>query len=253
MFLVGRKTRCHKVRGMLSEYIDNCLDSEDRNAVDRHLGMCEDCSNELESLQMTVRLLNQLPSVPVPRSFAIREAEVGVESTPGPQKLDGLRPVPVFAASGVKTARLSIFDPQRLHWLRPATAIATVALIALLIVDFLQVVPHDVGTGGGEILTEPPAQIMLSPTPEGEAYSLETRGDEPAEPVPGPTGKATTEDISADELGLGVTHDGGEEIAGDSVAGWPLHQIEIGIGVLVFALVALMLFARQQRRRLSRL
>lgn len=208
MFLGRRKTRCHKVRGMLSEYIDTRLDSEDRGVVERHLEICEACSNELESLQMTVQLLNRVPLVPAPRSFAISEVETG---------------------------RVSIFEPQRLGWLRPATAFATVALIALLIVDFLQVVPHD--------------QIMLSPTPQGEEYMIESRGDEPA---PAPGEEALTEDVTPDESGLGLTYGGEGEISGESAAGWPLRQIEIAIGVLVFALVALMLFARRQRRRWSR-
>ena len=209
MFLGGRKTRCHKVRGRLSEYIDNRLDSEDRGVVEHHLEICEACSNELESLQMTVQLLNQVPLVPAPRSFAISEVETG---------------------------RVSIFEPQRLGWLRPATAFATVALIALLIVDFLQVVPHDVGTGG-EVFTEPRDQTVLSTPP----------------PVPAPGEEAPTGDVTSDESGLGVTYEGEEEISGESAAGWPLRQIEIAMGVLAFALVALMLFARRQRRRWSKI
>ena len=212
MFLGGRKRRCHKVRGMLSEYIDSRLDSEDRGVVERHLEICEACSNELESLQMTVQLLNQVPFVPAPRSFAVREVETG---------------------------RVSIFEPQSLRWLRPATAFATVALIVLLMVDFLQVAPHD--------------QIMLSPTPQGEEYMTESRGDEPSEAIPSPAPasgeEALTEDVTSDESGLGVTYEGEEEISGELAAGWPLRQIEIAMGVLVFALVALMLFARRRRRR----
>jgi hypothetical protein len=211
MFLGGRKRRCHKVRGMLSEYIDNRLDSKDRGAVERHLGICESCSNELESLQMTVQLLNRVPQMPAPRSFAISEVETG---------------------------RVSVFEPRRLGWLRPATAFATVALIALLIVDFLQVVPHD--------------HIMLSPTPQGEEYMLDSRDGKPAEtlsePAPLPGEEAPTEDINSGVTGMGVTSGGEEEISGESEAGWPLRQLEIGIGVLVFALVALMLFARRRRR-----
>jgi hypothetical protein len=214
MFLGGRKRRCHKVRGMLSEYIDNRLDSKDRGAVERHLGICESCSNELESLQMTVQLLKRVPQVPAPRSFAISEVETG---------------------------RVSIFEPQRLGWLRPVTAFATVALIALLIVDFLQVVPHD--------------QIMLSPTPQGEEYMSDSRGGEPpeaiSEPTPVPGEEAPKEDVTSWVTGFSVTNGGEEEISGESAAGWPLRQLEIAIGVLIFALVALMLFARRQRRRWS--
>ncbi len=212
MFLGGRKTRCHRVRGMFSEYIDNCLGSEERGVVERHLGMCEACSRELESLQMTVGLLHQVPEMPAPRSFVVREVDIG---------------------------RVSIFDQQRLRWLRPATAFATVALIVLLMLDFFQVVPHDV--------------VMLLPTPEGEAYTTEARGDEPAEtitePGPAPTEKALTGDAGSVESDLGGTYDGEEQMSGESAVGWPLRQIEIAMGALVFAMVALMFFARWQRRR----
>lgn len=242
MFLGGRKTRCHKVRGMLSEYIDSRLDSEDRGDVERHLEICEACSNELESLQMTVQLLNQVPEMPVPRSFAIREADVVGERVPEPRRPGELQPVPVLATGEVETGRVGILDLQRHRWLRAATAFATAALVLLLMLDFFQVVPHDVGTGGGEVLVEPPGQTVLSATPEA-------RDDEPA-PVPGE--EAPTEDVTSDVTGLGGTYEGEEEISGESAAGWPLRQIEIAMGVLVFALVALMLFARRQRRRWSR-
>ena len=236
MFLGGRKRRCHKVRGMLSEYIDNRLDSEDRGVVERHLEICEACSNELESLQMTVQLLNQVPFVPAPRSFAIREADVVGERVPEPRRPGDLQPVPVFATGEVETGRVGILDLQRHRWLRPATAFATVALIVLLMVDFLQLVPHEVKVDNGEVLTVPTAQIMLSPTPEGEAYTSEERSDEPTEaipePAPAPGEEALTEDVSSE-------------------AGWPLRQIEIAMGVLVFVLVALVFFARRQRRRWS--
>jgi len=122
----------------------------------------------------------------------------------------------VLATGEVETGRVGILDLQRHRWLRAATAFATVALIALLIVDFLQVVPHD--------------QIMLSPTPQGQEYMTESRGDEPAEaipePAPAPGEEAPTEDVtSSDESGLGVTYGGEGEISGESAAGWPLGQI----------------------------
>ena len=230
MFPGGRKTRCHEVRGMLSEYIDNRLDSEVRGVVERHLEICAACSNELESLQMTVRLLHQVPEMPTPRSFAVREADVVRERVPTKARRWGqLRPVPAVATSEVETGGVSIFDPQRLRWLRAATAFATVALIALLMVDFLQVVPHDVGTGGEKVLMEPPAQGMLSATPEGEAYITESRSDETAVPLPAPVPplaeEAPTEDAGSYGLGLGVTYNGREEISGESTGGWPLRQI----------------------------
>ena len=71
MFRGKGEPLCRKVRGMLSEYIDNRLDSENKSLVERHLETCEACSKELESLRMTVQLLHRVPEVSVPRSFTV--------------------------------------------------------------------------------------------------------------------------------------------------------------------------------------
>ena len=55
MFRSRREPQCPKVQGMLSEYLDNRLGSEDKSLVERHLESCEACSKELEALRMTVR------------------------------------------------------------------------------------------------------------------------------------------------------------------------------------------------------
>ena len=151
MFIGGRRARCRKVRHMLSEYLDDRLVREDRGIVEGHIETCEACSNELESLRMTVQLLHRLPVVPAPRSFAI---------------------------TAVETERASIFDPQRLRWLRPATAFATVALVLLLLLDFLQVIPHEVGGGGDGVFTAAPTQTIVSPGMEVEEDTFEYKSVE---------------------------------------------------------------------------
>jgi len=83
MFAIGRKRECRRVRDKLSEYIDDRLGIDERDSAESHLESCDACSQELEALRMTVHLLNQVPVVPVPRSFAIRETETGREQVPG--------------------------------------------------------------------------------------------------------------------------------------------------------------------------
>ena len=255
MFPCMRKERCRKVRGMLSEYIDNLLGAEDRGVVESHLEVCEACSNELESLRMTVQLLHRMPSVPVPRSFAIREGKTDREEVSEPRGSGWLRPVPVFAVSRIGSGWASVCDPQRLRWLRPATAFATAALVLLLMLDFLQVVPQQGGIDSREVFNESPAQVMLSPAPGGED-TLEVSGDEPVEvlspPVPAPADKTPTGGADSDELVVRDANGGEEEVSAEPSGGWPLRQIEIGIGVVLLALVAVMLFARRRRRSWSR-
>lgn len=260
MFPGMRKTRCRKVRGMLSEYIDNLLSAEDKGVVESHLEVCEACSNELESLQMTVQLLHRMPSVPVPRSFAVREVETDREEVSEPRGSGWLRPVPVFAVSRIGSGWASVCDPQRLRWLRPATAFATAALVLLLMLDFLQVVPQQGGIDSREVFNESPAQVISSPA-LGVEDTLEVSGDEPAGSLPvlappalasEPGEKAPTEDVDSGELIARDADGGEEEVMAEPSGGWPLRQIEIGIGVALLALIAMMLFARRQRRSWSR-
>ncbi len=71
-------------------------------------------------------------------------------------------------------------------------------------------------------------------------------------PVPAPADKIPTEDVDSDEFVGGDAYDGGEEVSTETAGGWPLRQIEIGIGIVLLALVAMMLFARRRRRSWSR-
>ena len=68
-----RKNECHKVKGLLSPYIDQQLSSLERVSVEEHLAKCAACSAELESLRATVNLLHRVPVVSPTRSFALAE------------------------------------------------------------------------------------------------------------------------------------------------------------------------------------
>jgi hypothetical protein len=245
MFPGVRKTRCCKVREMFSEYIDNRLDAGDRDAVERHLKTCKACANELESLRITVQLLRRIPSVTAPRSFAIREAEAGRSEVTTPRSPGWLRPVPAFAVSWVGAGWSSLCDPQRLRWLRPATAFATAALVLLLVLDFLQVVPQQGGIDNREVFNGSAAQVMLSPAPEEGEVTLEAP---PAPVPPEPTLKAPTGLADSDELVVGDDYGGGEEITAETTGGWPLRQIEIAVGAVLFILAAVTVIAWRRRR-----
>ncbi len=261
MFSGIRKTRCRKVWGMISDYIDDLLGAEERNEVERHLETCSACSKELESLRMTVQLLRRTPSVPVPRSFAIREVEAGREEVSGQHGSGWLRPVPAFAVGRVSAVWGGVCDPQRLRWLRPAAAFATAALVLLLMLDFLQVVPQQGGIDTREVFNESTAQVVSTPAPEVEWDTFEAGGDELAEvpPVPAPPsqaaedeGKAPAADVYFDELTGGNDYGGGKEIATDTAGGWPMRQIEIAIGAVASILIAVTVVTWMRRNRLSR-
>jgi hypothetical protein len=234
MFRGKGEPLCRKVLGMLSEYIDNRLSTENKSLVERHLQTCETCSKELGSLRMTVQLLHRVPEVPVPRSFTV--------TVPAP-------------------SHESAFGPASLRWLRPATAVATIVLVVLLVSDFLNVFGHEAGIRGGEFLNMPTGQTMLLSTPTGEG-NLTATADELTKAIPAPTqagggnvteGNNTEGNASAQVFMAGISGMQGPEgppsIAGQEAVGWPLRQIEIAVGVVVLALATLTVFAVRQRRK----
>jgi hypothetical protein len=222
---------------MLSEYIDNSLNSEDKSFIERHLETCEACSKELESLRMTVQLLHRVPEVSVPRSFTV--------TVPEPR-------------------RESAFGPSSLRWLRPATAIVAVALVVLLMGDFLHGFENNAGvnSGAGNVTF---SGVQLAPSPAAAEQ-------QPMVAVPGVMGQmslATAKAVGYTDYTVlpsppvsqpiaqpVPTVLGNEEITearmmtqGEAGVGWPLRQTEIGLGAAVFVLLALIIFARRQRKK----
>ncbi len=139
------KAGCRKAQGMLSEYIDETLNENDRVFVEQHLNICNVCSNEYESLRATVDILHRIPVAKAPRSFAIREKDV-------------------------EPKRASIFEPERWGWLRPATAVAAIALVVVLSIDI-------VGIGSGVVsVDDATEQLAMSTTQEEDVDVSGVRG-----------------------------------------------------------------------------
>src|SRR3972149_3410104 len=57
---------CENAAPLLCEYVDGRLPAEQREQVDRHLGTCSACREDLESLRATVQLLCAMPEMRVP-------------------------------------------------------------------------------------------------------------------------------------------------------------------------------------------
>jgi hypothetical protein len=221
---------------MLSEYSDNRLDSENKSLVERHLETCEACSKELESLRMTVQLLHRVAEVQVPRSFTV--------IVPEPR-------------------RESAFGPASMRWLRPATAIIAVALVVLLMGDFLHGFENNVrsnsGSGNATIsgVQSAPSSVaeqqpmvavpgvmgkMSLATAKAVGYTNYTVL--PSPPVSQPIAQPTST-----VLGNEGTTGARVAVGGEGGVGWPLRQTEIGLGAAVFVLLGLMIYARRQRRK----
>lgn len=60
---------CEKVMEMLSLYIDNELDEQESNEIEKHLRTCEECNREYEDLLAIKKLLSETPQVELPLGF----------------------------------------------------------------------------------------------------------------------------------------------------------------------------------------
>jgi len=269
MFRSKRGIPCQKIQGMLSEYIDSKLNKADKGIVEAHLEVCDTCSRELESLRMTVQLLHSVPEISVPRPFTV--AVPRRESVFVPSGLGLPRPVTAPATIALR--------PTSLRWLHPATAVAAIVLMLLLVGDFVHVFENGSGDGGGEAtstysesvnptvaaeqqtmvevpgvmgqmslataksagytkydvlpatpVTEPLVQLLLSP--EGQLVSITAD-----QPVPRVVESAdSSQDMTISQ-------------PGEAGVGWPLRQIEIALGAVVFILLVFIILLRRRRGR----
>ena len=76
--------RHRRLRDQLSAYTDGQLTAAETEALERHLAACVDCRQALEDIRATVLALRDLPSVEVPRSFALRPEQVARPARPRP-------------------------------------------------------------------------------------------------------------------------------------------------------------------------
>lgn len=221
MFGKRKEVSCSKVRRLLSPYIDERVSARERERVEEHVRTCLECRRELDSLQMTVRLLHRVPTAPPPRSFALG-AEFAKRPTGQPRLL---WPHPA-------TALVMALRQPGLLWLRPATALAVAVLLFLFAGDMLQVF-------------EPTALPQPTPTPaplvpEEPKFLAPGARDVTEEPAPPALPEATPS--------YPVTP---PQEAGRPWAGFWLHQIEIGFAALVLVLGSIWLFTIRQRKRRS--
>jgi len=60
---------CAAILELLSEYIDGTLDSKAKEAIEKHIAVCENCKQELASLRAVVEELSSLDQVKPPADF----------------------------------------------------------------------------------------------------------------------------------------------------------------------------------------
>ncbi len=97
------KTEHGYVEERLSAYLDGELTPQERGIVERHLATCQDCHWNLDTLRQTVRWVQELPSVPVPRVFTI---PVSAQPARAPRRRWG---VPLLQGATALVALMLVF------------------------------------------------------------------------------------------------------------------------------------------------
>lgn len=175
---------------LLSAYIDGAVTAEERRRIEQAMAADPWVAWRVETLRETVRLLRELPPVPLPRSFTLREeqvadvllryrAQVQVMAA-GPERI-----APRAAAEIGFWQRLRAFFQAGNPMLRNAAA-ATAALFVLLIL--VNAVWSPVGSG---MMSAPQAAIPTGAGEEAapavaESAPLVPAQDLPGEATPGP-------------------------------------------------------------------
>jgi hypothetical protein len=159
----------------LSAYIDGELSAKEMARIEKHLQECQACTENLATLRQTVALLKELPTLPAPRSFALRPAPV--------------RPKARAAAPGWGYGLL-----------KGATALAALLLVVLISGDlalrflggFRLAAPAPMAPAA-EVALAPSASPSIAPLEAeeelvvGEGKTEETPAEEPPPPAAAPT------------------------------------------------------------------
>ncbi len=75
MFGFRKRNDCKKITELLSAYIDKQLSSHVSELVHKHIQSCQKCSQELETLTKTVKLLHRTQVERVPHSFTVADIQ----------------------------------------------------------------------------------------------------------------------------------------------------------------------------------
>lgn len=145
---------CAKIKELLSEYIDDVLDSQRKTRVEEHLKRCQACSAELASLKAYIEEMTALKEVKAPADFLVKVHQrlrkpIGVE----------------------KTFRL-LFVPARV---KIPLELALVAALVILVISIFNVIPSK--------KAPPESLVKLAPREVKELAKLKDTAEKVLEPV----------------------------------------------------------------------
>lgn len=70
--LGGDEMNCDEVRNLLSSYLDNETDEDEKLLIEEHINNCDECKKELEEYKKIIKALNELPDEEPPSGYCKR-------------------------------------------------------------------------------------------------------------------------------------------------------------------------------------
>ncbi len=134
---------------LLSAYIDGEISEAERTQIETALAADESVAWRLQTLRQMVRLLNELPGVAAPRSFALRADEVS-EVIARRQQAARAVPTQATGGAGLWQALRALWQSGSPLW-RNAAATSLALFLALIVVE--QATPVRIGLEQGEFAT----------------------------------------------------------------------------------------------------
>ena len=174
---------------LVAAYVDGDVTTEERQRVEAAMAASEQVAWEVDTLRQTVELLQDLPSVPLPRSFTLTEDQVAdvLQERRSLAKLKASPPTDTQPPQDSAWQRFLRFINGGDLALRNAAALAAVLLLLVFVAETrLQQTP----SGGGEHLSGAPELPQAQVTAVGGSLSQDA-----ATPAPG----ARTDEQVADD------------------------------------------------------
>ncbi len=219
---------------LLSAYIDGLVTEEERARIEAAMAADPEIAWQVETLRQTVRLLSELPPVPLPRSFVLTQAQVA-DVLMERQALASVS-LPTPAPSPSRGRLFAFLQGGNPLW-RNAAAVAAVLFLLLLAGEFAQLSPFQQSApqypGAGEAVAvvqeAPDASVEMTSLPSAQKAPPQEEarmGDAQAEKAP-----SASEATSAPALrsvaampAQGSSSDGAGEEIGEETGGEALEK-----------------------------
>ncbi len=217
---------------LVAAYIDGDVTTEERQRVEAAMATDEQVAWEVNTMRQTVELLQDLPAVPLPRSFVLTEdqvADVLLERRSRAPTTAAQSPPPQEPADSPWQRFLRFLNGGDLA-LRNAAALAAVLLVLFYVAE-VQLQQNQVGTsdGAGEQLSQAPSAPQARVTAVGGDLS-QSDGAVDDEPSSGDSQIADTEGNAGqddEEAEFGVMSVGDQDQQTGDSAKQPVAAAEV--------------------------